>query len=50
MVEVKPAEFVEVKVYNKFYFSYRVLLALVGFIGYMATYMQKIDMGIGIVW
>ncbi len=52
MVEVKPAELAEVKLYNsnRFYFSYRFFLAFVGFIGYMATYMQKIDMGIGIVW
>jgi hypothetical protein len=33
-----------------FYISYRFMLAIIGFFGYMLQYMQKSDIGIAIVW
>lgn len=42
-IEYKPPTY-------SFYFSWRFLLSIIGFVGYMTIYMQKINMGIGIVW
>jgi len=36
--------------YSRFYFSFRFLVAIIGFFGYMIKYIQKIDISIGILW